>query len=61
MIGNWELTNREQPPSLDEAKKRMEDIKTAADSVIRILTAEQALKAQRVIREAGRDEYRRPK
>jgi hypothetical protein len=39
---------------LERAKKLRDQIKASAAEVIRIMTAEQAWKAQKVVREAGK-------
>ena len=41
-------------PDLDAARKQLEDQRSEVEAIIKILTAEQALKAQRIVREAGR-------
>jgi hypothetical protein len=52
---SWSLTLPAEPPrNLEEAKKRLSEIQDATQAVIKILTAEQALRAQKVVREAGR-------
>lgn len=42
---------------LDKARATLAEIKAEAIAVIRVMTAEQALKAQRVMREAGKKKW----
>lgn len=50
---NWTLTTKHDP-DLAKAKKRLDSQHSETRKMIRVLTAEQALLAQRVVREAGR-------
>ena len=47
-------TMRSRDPELQEARRRLDEVKREAVEVIKIMTAEQAIRAQRVVREAGR-------
>lgn len=54
-MSGWSLSLAGEPPkTLTEAKKRMAEIQRDIHQIIEILTAEQALRAQRVVREAGK-------
>jgi uncharacterized protein with PIN domain len=44
------------PKELRKAREQIDQLRKLNAVVIRVLTAEQALKAQRVVREAGRRE-----
>jgi len=43
-----------RPVSLKEAKQFAAEVHQATEQVIKVMTAEQALKAQRAVRQAGR-------
>lgn len=49
---NWALTKPD--PDLKKAHEELKRIQLDSREVILIMTAEQAMKAQRVVREAGR-------
>lgn len=53
MIAEWTMTKSVRD-ELNEAQRRLDQATVAVRQVILILTAEQAIKAQRVVREAGR-------
>lgn len=46
--------DKREPKTLEEAKQRYAEVREAANQVILIMTAESALLAQKVVREAGR-------
>lgn len=46
--------DRHEPKTIEEAKQRLKAVRAAADEVIFIMTVEQAIRAQRVVREAGK-------
>ncbi len=48
------LAHSEEPHTLSEAKKRLAEVQEFGRQIILILTAQEALKAQRVVREASR-------
>lgn len=50
---NWALTG-DSKDDLATAQKHLANIQREVREIIRILTAEQALKAERVVKEAGR-------
>jgi hypothetical protein len=55
----WTFSMAGPPPKdLDEAREQFRRVKELANTVIKIMTAEQALLAQKVVREAGRRDRR---
>ena len=50
---NWSLTSRPDP-DLKKAREDLRRVQSDSREVILIMTAEQAIKAQKVVREAGR-------
>lgn len=48
------VTTKRHQTTIEEAKKQLKQLQAFSDTVVRIMTAEQALLAQKVVREAGK-------
>ena len=48
------LASKPTPQNIEEARERLAEVQQASATMVLILTVEQAIKARRVVKEAGR-------